>query len=471
MLYKRETAKKRPVKTRINDSKEVYINLPEEKLREQGARCMECGIPFCNWGCPVGNIIPDWNDMVYKHKWEKAYNRLILTNNFPEFTGRVCPAICEGSCTLGINNEPISIREIELSIIEKAFSSGWIKAALPRVRTGKKIVVVGSGPAGLATAAELNSVGHDVTVFERDDEIGGLLRYGIPDFKLDKSIVERRVTFMKDEGVNFETNVNVGVNYPVSKLLTDFDVVVLTGGSTTAKDLKVDGRQLRGIHFAKKYLQQQNRRVAKKEIGEDEINAKDKVVLVLGGGDTGSDCIGTAVRQGAKKVYQYDIMPKPPSQRDDSMPWPLFPKTLKTTTSHEEGCLRDWNITTNKFTGNDGAVTTLHAARVEWKENGSNSLQITNLKGSEFKLQVDLVILAMGFTGPQHEGMLDDIGVEFDERGNVLADEKFMTSVEGVFVAGDMRKGQSLVVWAINEGRSAAKSIDKYLMHETSLRG
>lgn len=471
MQYKRQTAKKRLIKDRINDSKEVYMDLPEEKLREQGARCMECGIPFCNWGCPLGNVIPDWNDMVYKDKWEKAYNRLVFTNNFPEFTGRVCPAICEGSCTLGINNEPVSIREIELNIIEKAFSSGWTKAVSPRVRTGKKIVVVGSGPAGLATAAELNSVGHDVTVFERDDEIGGLLRYGIPDFKLEKCIVERRVTFMKNEGVNFKTNVNVGVNYPVSKLLVDFDAVVLTGGSTTPRDLKVEGRDLKGVHFAKEFLQQQNGRVANKIIDVEEINAKDKIVLVLGGGDTGSDCIGTAIRQGAKKVYQYEIMPKPPTQRDDSMPWPLFPKTLKTTTSHEEGCLRDWNITTNKFSGKDGKVTTLHASKVEWKKDEKGSFKMTNIKGSEFELKVDLVVLAMGFTQPQHEGMLNDLEVEFDKRGNVLANENYMTSIKGIFVAGDMRKGQSLVVWAINEGRRVSKSIDKYLMHETSLRG
>lgn len=469
--YKRETAKKRPVKERIKDSKEIYMNFSEEKLRQQGARCMECGTPFCNWGCPIGNVIPDWNDMVYKDKWEKAYNRLIYTNNFPEFTGRICPAICEGSCTLGINREPIAIREIELNIIEKAFFKGWTKAVPPRVRTGKKIVIVGSGPAGLATAAELNSVGHDVTIFERDDEIGGLLRYGIPDFKLDKNIVERRVTFMKEEGINFKTNVNVGVNYPAAKLLADFDAAVLAGGSTAPRDLKVAGRDLKGIHFAKDYLEQQNRRVAGKKIKTEEINAKDKVVLVLGGGDTGSDCIGTAIRQGAAKVYQYEIMPKPPTERDDSMPWPLFPRTLKTTTSHEEGCMRDWNIATNKFTGKDGKVTTLHAARVEWKASGNGSLQMNKLPSSEFELKVDLVILAMGFVQPEHEGMLTDIGVEFDNRGNVLADENYMTSRKGIFVAGDMRKGQSLVVWAISEGRQAAKNIDKYLMGETSLRG
>ncbi len=469
--FKRETAKKRPVKDRIKDSKELYINFPVEKLRDQGARCMECGTPFCNWGCPIGNIIPDWNDMVFKGKWEKAYDRLTLTNNFPEFTGRVCPAICEGSCTLGVNRDPVAIREIELNIIEKAFAEGWTKAVPPRVRTGKSVAVIGSGPSGLATAAELNSVGHDVTVFERDDEIGGLLRYGIPDFKLDKSIVQRRVNFMKEEGVNFRTNVNVGVNYPVSSILEEFDAVALTGGSTIPRDLKVEGRDLKGIHFAMDYLKQQNKRVSGKKIDVEEINAKDKVVLVLGGGDTGSDCIGTAIRQGAKEVYQYEIMPKAPVERDETMPWPLFPRTLKTTTSHEEGCNRDWCVTTQKFSGEDGKVTTLHAARVEWKTNEKGFPQMSEIPGSEFQLHVDLVVLAMGFLQPQHEGMLTDLGVEFDGRGNVVVDENYMTKKPGVFAAGDMKKGQSLVVWAINEGRQAAKNIDKYLMGETSLRG
>jgi len=469
--FKRETAKKRPVKDRIKDSKELFIKFPVETLRQQGARCMECGVPFCNWGCPLGNLIPDWNDMVYKEKWEKAYNRLTLTNNFPEFTGRICPAPCEGSCTLGVNRDPIAIKEIELNIIEKAFEEGWTKPLEPKVRTGKKVAVVGSGPSGLAAAAELNSVGHDVTVFERDDEIGGLLRYGIPDFKLDKNIVERRVNFMIDEGVNFKTSVNVGVDYTTSDLLSEFDAIALTGGSTIPRDLKVEGRELKGIHFAMDYLKQQNRRVSGKEIKVSEINAKDKVVLVLGGGDTGSDCIGTAIRQGAKSVYQYEIMPKPPVDRDDTMPWPSYPRTLKTTTSHEEGCNRDWNVTTRKFTGENGCVNTLHASRVEWTSNGKGGQQMSEIPGSEFELKVDLVILAMGFLHPQHEGMLTNLGVDFDNRGNVIVDENSMTKLQGVFAAGDMKRGQSLVVWAIYEGRLVTKNIDKYLMGETSLRG
>ena len=469
--FKRETAKKRPVTDRIKDSKELFVKFPVEKLRQQGARCMECGVPFCNWGCPLGNLIPDWNDMVYKEKWEKAYNRLTLTNNFPEFTGRICPAPCEGSCTLGVNRDPIAIKEIELNIIEKAFEEGWTKPLEPRVRTGKKVAVIGSGPSGLAAAAELNSVGHDVTVFERDDEIGGLLRYGIPDFKLDKSIVERRVNFMIDEGVNFKTSVNVGVNYQAKDLLAEYDAVALTGGSTIPRDLPVEGRELKGVHFAMDYLKQQNRRVSGKKIEASEINAKGKVVLVLGGGDTGSDCIGTAIRQGAKSVYQYEIMPKPPVDRDDTMPWPSYPRTLKTTTSHEEGCNRDWNVTTRKFTGEGGRVDTLHASRVEWKRNGKGGQQMIEIPGSEFELKVDLVVLAMGFLHPQHEGLLKDLGVEFDNRGNVIVDDNSMTKLQGVFAAGDMKRGQSLVVWAIYEGRLVTKNIDKYLMGETSLRG
>ena len=469
--FKRETAKKRLVKDRIKDSKELFVKFPVEKLRKQGARCMECGVPFCNWGCPLGNLIPDWNDMVYKEKWEKAYNRLTLTNNFPEFTGRICPAPCEGSCTLGVNRDPVAIKEIELNIIEKAFEQGWTKPVAPKVRTGKKVAVVGSGPAGLAAAAELNSVGHDVTVFERDDEIGGLLRYGIPDFKLGKDIVERRVNFMASEGVKFKTNVNVGVNYSAKSLLSDFDAVALTGGSTIPRDLKVEGRTLKGVHFAMDYLKQQNRRVSGKEVEVEEINAKDKVVLVLGGGDTGSDCIGTAIRQGAKSVYQYEIMPKPPVDRDDTMPWPSYPRTLKTTTSHEEGCNRDWNVTTRKFTGEDGSVNTLHGSKVEWKSNEKGGQQMVEIPGSEFELKVDLVILAMGFLHPQHEGLLLDLGLDFDNRGNVIVDDNSMTKLKGVFAAGDMKRGQSLVVWAICEGRSVTKNIDKYLMGETSLRG
>jgi len=468
--YKRENPKKRPVEERVKDYKEVYYKLPEDKLSLQSARCMNCGTPFCNWGCPLGNLIPDWNDLIYKGEWNKAFERLSLTNTFPEFTGRICPALCEGACTLGVNRDAISVREIELSIIEKAFKEGFVKPNLPRVRTGKNIAIIGSGPSGLAAAAEINSVGHTVTVFERADEIGGLLRYGIPDFKLEKYVVERRVKVMKEEGIIFKTNTNVGVNYPSEDLLKDFDVVVLTGGSTIPRDLKVEGRELKGTHFAMDFLRQQNRRVAGKEILEEEITAEGKVVVVIGGGDTGSDCIGTSIRQGAKAVYQYEVMPKPSVERDDSMPWPTFPRTLKVTTSHEEGCTRDWCINTKKVTGKNGILKTLHGVRVEWK-NDNGRMQMVEIPGTEFEQQVDLVLLAMGFLHPQHEGMLNDLGVEVDGRGNVITNENYMTTKEGIFAAGDMRRGQSLVVWALNDGRKVAQEVDKYLMGETSLRG
>ncbi|SHI30009.1 glutamate synthase subunit beta [Clostridium magnum] len=468
--YNRENPKKRPVEERVKDYKEIYYKLPEDKLSLQAARCMNCGTPFCNWGCPLGNLIPDWNEMIYKGEWNKAFERLSITNTFPEFTGRICPALCEGACTLGINRDAMSNREIELSIIEKAFKEGFVKPNLPRVRTGKNIAIVGSGPSGLAAAAELNSVGHTVTVFERADEIGGLLRYGIPDFKLEKYVVERRVNIMKEEGIIFKTNTNVGVDYPSEELLKNFDVVVLTGGSTIPRDLKVEGRELKGTHFAMDFLRQQNRRVAGKEILEEEITAEGKVVVVIGGGDTGSDCIGTSIRQGAKAVYQYEVMPKPPEERDDSMPWPTFPRTLKVTTSHEEGCTREWCVNTQKFTGKNGVLKTLHGVKVEWK-NENGRMQMVEIPGTEFEQKVDLVLLAMGFLHPQHEGMLNDLGVQFDGRGNVITNENYMTTKEGIFAAGDMRRGQSLVVWALNDGRKVAMEVDKYLMGETSLKG
>jgi glutamate synthase (NADPH) small chain len=475
--FNREIRTERPIKNRIKDSLEVYKEMPEEELKNQGARCMDCGIPFCSYGCPLGNLMPDWNDMVFNGEWAKAYKRLTLTNNFPEFTGRICPALCEGSCTLGVNRDPVSIREIELRIIEKAFSEGFVKPNLPKVSTGKKIAIVGSGPSGLAAAAELISVGHDVTVFERSDEVGGLLRYGIPDFKLEKRFVERRVDILKEEGVVFKTGVNIGANgdgnedYDIEKLREDFDIILLTGGSTIPRDIDVPGRELQGIYFAMDFLRQQNRRVSGKEINEKEINAKDKVVLVIGGGDTGSDCIGTAIRQGAKQVYQFEIMPKAPDERDETMPWPYFPRTYKVTSSHEEGCVRDFCINTKEFTGQDGKVDTLHAVRVEWVKADNGRMDMKEISGSEFDLNVDMVVLAMGFVHPQHDGMLKNLNISLDKRGNVLTDEKYMTSSDGIFAAGDMRKGQSLVVWAINDGRSAAQSIDKYLMGETSLRG
>lgn len=459
----------RSVKERVKDYEEVHTPLSLKNMEEQAARCMNCGTPFCNWGCPVGNLIPDWNDFSYNDDWEKAYKRLSLTNNFPEFTGRICPALCESSCTLGINYNPVSIREIEYMVIEKAFKEGWVKPNPPKNRTGKKVAVVGSGPSGLAAAAQLNSVGHSVVVFERHDEIGGLLRYGIPDFKLEKAVVQRRVNLMKQEGIEFKTNINVGVNTNYKDLLNEFDAVVLTGGSTVPRDLKAPGRELDGIYFAVDYLSLQNKKNSNKKIDSD-ITAQGKSVVVIGGGDTGSDCIGTAIRQGAKKVCQIEIMPKPPVNRDETMPWPTYPRTLKTTTSHEEGCERKWNICTKEFIGKDGSVKKLHCTEVKWYKDDNGIMKFNELKGSEFDIDADLVLIAMGFLHPQHEGLLDDLSLEYDKRGNVITSKENMTSVKGVFSAGDMRTGQSLVVKAIHDGRTTAKYVDKYLMGDTFLK-
>lgn len=469
--YKREVSIKRPVNVRIKDYKEVYERLNEDGIKTQAARCMDCGIPFCSWGCPLGNLIPDFNDMIYKNEWKKAYERISLTSNFPEFTGRVCPALCEGSCTLGSNSDSVSVEEIEYAIIERAYKEGWVKPQQPKVRTGKKVAVIGSGPAGLAAAAELNSVGHLVTVFERADQIGGLLRYGIPDFKLEKRVIDRRMDIMKKSGIEFKTSVNVGFDVAIKDILNEFDSVLLTGGSTIPRDLKVEGREFDGIHFAVDYLKQQNMRNAGIEIDGEEITAKDKVVVVVGGGDTGSDCIGTAVRQGAKKVLQYEIMPKAPVKRDKTMPWPLFPRTFKTTSSHEEGCVREFCVSTKKVDGKDGHIDTLHGVRVEWKKDDTGRMTMEEVAGSEFSEHVDLILIAMGFVHPQHEGTINDLSLKLDGRGNVVTDEKHMTSVEKVFSAGDMRTGQSLVVHAMHDGRQAAKAIDEYLMGETSLIG
>lgn len=466
MEYKRENPKNRAVDERLKDYKEIKLSLSEETLSKQGARCMNCGTPFCNWGCPLGNLIPDFNHMVYKGQWEKAFKKLSLTNPFPEFTGRICPALCEGSCTLGLNKESVTVEQIELAIIEKAYKEGWMKASLPKVRTGKKVAVVGSGPSGLATAYKLNSYGHNVTVFEKDDEVGGLLRYGIPDFKLEKAVIERRINIMKEEGIQFITGYEVGVDYSAEKLLKEFDSVVLTGGCQIPRDLNIEGRELEGVHFAMEILTQQNRRVAGKAILEKEITAKDKVVVVIGGGDTGSDCIGTSRRQGAKEVIQYEIMPKPPVERDETIPWPEFPRTLKVTTSHEEGCIREWCVLTKKFIGENGKLTALQGVKVAWEKDKSGRLHMKEIPGSEFEQKVDLVLIAMGFVNPKLEGILKELGVKLDNRGNVYTDENYMTSVEGVFSGGDMRTGQSLVVKAINEGLQVSQEVDKYLMNK-----
>ncbi|WP_461205957.1 glutamate synthase subunit beta [Clostridium sp. DL1XJH146] len=467
----RKNFNKRIVEERVKDYKEIYVPLEEEEIKDQAARCMNCGTPFCNWGCPLGNLAPDFNDMAYKGEWEAAYKRLIMTNNFPEFTGRICPALCEASCTLGYNSKAVSIRELEYTIVEKAFEEGLVKPNPPKVRTGKKVAIIGSGPAGLATAAELNLVGHEVTVFEREDEVGGLLRYGIPDFKLDKKVVDRRIDLMAKEGIIFKVNVNVGVDVGVEELEEEFDAVVLTGGSTVPRDLAVEGREFEGTYFAVDFLKQQNKRVSKVKFEDKDISAKNKVVLVIGGGDTGSDCVGTSIRQGAKQVYQFEILPKPPEERDETMPWPLFPKTLKTTTSHEEGCERRWNVSTKEIVGEKGKVKAIKGVQVEWSKDDNGRWNMNEKENSDFELKVDLILISMGFIHPEHNGLLDELGVNYDKRGNILTDENNMTNVKGVFSAGDMKNGQSLVVRAIADGRATAKSVDEFLMGYSYLNG
>ena len=467
---KREMAPRRPVEERLNDWSQVYQDPDDKLVQSQGARCMDCGIPFCHTGCPLGNIIPDWNDLVYRDRWQEAIAVLHKTNNFPEFTGWVCPAPCEAACVLGINDNPVTIKQIELSVISHAFREGWIKPEPPKVRTGKMIAVIGSGPAGLACAAQLNKVGHTVTVFERADRIGGLLTYGIPDFKMEKWLVKRRLDLMVAEGITFKTNANVGVNVSVDELRANFDAVVLAGGATQARDLPVPGRELDGIHFAMDYLPQQNRRVAGDTITEMEITAKGKHVVILGGGDTGSDCHGTALRQGAISVSSWELLPKPPAERNDSMPWPYWPMILRTSSSHEEGGMRDWSVNTKRFSGRDGKVETLHAVRLEFgAPDATGRRPMSEVPGSEFEVKADLVLLALGFLGPQKSGMIEQLGLKLDPRGNVLADQNYMTSIPGIFSAGDMRRGQSLVVWAITEGRQAAHGVDKYLMGSSDL--
>lgn len=467
----RELPKRRPVEERVRDWQEVYLDFPTEKLRAQGARCMDCGIPFCHQGCPLGNVIPDWNDLVYRNRWREAIDRLHATNNFPEFTGRLCPAPCEGSCVLGINQPPVTIRQIELEIIEHAFHEGWITAEPPLVRTGKKVAVIGSGPAGLAAAQQLNRAGHWVTVFERADRIGGLLRYGIPEFKMEKRFLDRRLSLLVEEGVAFVTNANVGVDVPVEALRATYDAILLAGGSTAPRDLKIPGRELEGIHFAMEYLPLQNRRCLGDDIlGEHFISAHGRRVVIIGGGDTGADCLGTVHRQGARSVHQFELLPEPPKDRAPENPWPLWPTIFRTSSAHEEGGVREFCISTTRFTGRDGRVERLHAVRVEFVSNGSSRPVMREVPGSAFELEADLVLLAMGFLGPEKDGMLAQLGVGMTDRGTVAVDTDKMTSVSGIFSAGDMARGQSLIVWAIAEGRQAAKGIDKYLMGSTALR-
>jgi len=458
----RELPKKRDPKKRTSDYNEVDSVIDNSITQKQAARCMDCGIPFCHNGCPLGNIIPEFNDAVYQENWKLAYEILISTNNFPEFTGRICPAPCETSCVLGINKPAVAIEYIEKSIIEKAFQDGYVKPRKPLVHTNKKIAVVGSGPAGLAAAAQLNYAGHYVTVFERADEIGGLLRYGIPDFKLDKQVLDRRINLMIEEGVKFQAKVNVGETISAEELKEDFDAVLLSGGSTVPRDLPIPGRDLKGVHYAMDFLTQQNRRVGGKKVSTEEIWATGKNVVVIGGGDTGSDCVGTSNRHGAKSVTQIEILSKPPKDRTEAMPWPSWPMILRTSTSHEEGCEREWSIVTKEFIGDEqGNLKALKIAEVKLKKSEPGKAPgFIEVEGSEKIIPCELVLLAMGFLHPQHTGLLDQLSVDYDERGNVKA-TRYQTSVPTIFTAGDMRRGQSLVVWAISEGRKAAKAVNK----------
>ena len=460
---RRETPKRRPVPLRLRDWNEVYEDFDHEALQHQAARCMDCGIPFCHNGCPLGNLIPEWNDLVHRDRWRDAIERLHATNNFPEFTGRLCPAPCESSCVLGINSDPVTIKQVEVEIIDNAFDEGWVQPARPHLVTGKSVAVVGSGPAGLAAAQQLTRAGHDVTVFERADRIGGLLRYGIPEFKMEKRHIDRRLEQMRAEGTKFEAGVNVGVDVTAEELRDRFDAVVLAGGATDWRDLPIPGRQFEGIYQAMEYLPWANK-VAVGDLENTPITAKGKRVVIIGGGDTGADCLGTAHRQGAASVHQFEIMPRPPEERADSTPWPTYPLQYRVSSAHEEGGERVFSVNTERFLGADGKVTGLRAHEVAMT-NG----KFEKVEGSDFDLEADMVFLAMGFVGPEKPGLLTDLGVELTDRGNVARSADFETTTPGVFVAGDMGRGQSLIVWAIAEGRAAAAGVDRYLMGHSAL--
>lgn len=467
----REGPKRRPVSERVKDFHEFYQEFPPEKLKLQAARCMDCGVPFCqsDTGCPVHNLIPDWNDLIFQDRWKDALTRLHLTNNFPEFTGRLCPAPCESSCVLGIIDQPVAIRNIEQSIIDRGFKEGWVVPLPPKVKLDQKVAIIGSGPAGLAAAQQLCREGYRVTLFEKADRVGGLLRYGIPDFKMEKSVLDLRLDQMLAEGVNFVTHTEIGKDMPVSELKKNFDAVCVTIGAMKTRDLPVPGRDLKGIYFAMDYLTQSNKIVAGDKIASEQIiSAKGKRVVIIGGGDTGSDCLGTAHRQGAKSIHQFEILPQPPETRPSSTPWPYWPMVLRSSHAHEEGCDRKWNVLTRSFSGEIGVVKKLHTAKVELKINSNGQSQFVEIPGAEEEMDVDLVLLAMGFIHPIHEGLVKDLKLKLNSRGNIQVDENFMTSEPGIFAGGDAVRGASLIVWAIAEGRKAAAGIERYLKTKTS---
>ena len=453
-------------KDRLKHFKEFIVPLTNDEVSKQGSRCMDCGIPYCHQGCPVNNLIPDWNDLVYKHEWKKALDTLHSTNNFPEFTGRICPAPCEAACTLNLTDNPVSIKTIECSIVDYGWEKGWIKPQLPKKHTDKKVAIIGSGPAGLACAQQLARLGHGVVVYEKNERIGGLLRIGIPDFKMEKTLIDRRMAQMQSEGVQFKTNSEIGNNISTNEIIDNFDAVSVCIGSEVPRDLEVKGRNLKGIHFAMDFLSQQNDMVSGKTISKDIlISAKGKKVLVIGGGDTGSDCVGTSNRQGATSVHQLELLPQPPVNENKQLTWPNWPMKLRTSSSHQEGCQRQWSILTKAFEGNEnGEVTKLICVEVEWKKSEDGSMKMIEVEDSEFTIEADLVLLAMGFVHPIHQGLVNNLSLKLDQRGNVEADEiSFKTSSDKVFVAGDCRRGQSLVVWAISEGRKCAERIDNFL--------